>query len=68
MPPQRMAWLLMTLPLLAALLLLFGQQLAVLLVAAAVLGLATGSDGCLAPSSFATTSAPGSTARRAARR
>ena len=45
--PQRMAWLLMTLPLMAALLLVFGQSLALMLVAAAVLGLATGSDGCL---------------------
>ncbi len=45
--PQRMAWLLMTLPLTAALLLLAGGQLSVLLLAAAVLGLATGSDGCL---------------------
>ena len=47
MAPQRMAWVLMTLPLAAALLLLFGTHLPVLLLAAAVLGLATGSDGCL---------------------
>ncbi len=47
MPPWRMAWLLMTLPLAAALLLLFGQQLFAMLLAAAVLGLATGSDGSL---------------------
>ena len=47
--PQKMAWMLMTLPLAAALMLLFGTQLPVLLMAAAVLGLATGSDGCLGP-------------------
>lgn len=47
MPPQRMAWLLMTLPLIATLLMLAGGPAAVLFVAAAVLGLATGSDGCL---------------------
>ena len=46
-PAQRMAWLLMTLPLAAVLLLIVGQQLPALLLAAAVLGLATGSDGCL---------------------
>ena len=45
--PQRMAWLLMTLPLAATLLLLAGHQLTVMLLAAAVLGLATGSDGSL---------------------
>ena len=45
--PQRLAWLLMTLPLAATLLLLAGHQLAVMLLAAAVLGLATGSDGSL---------------------
>ncbi len=48
LPPRRMASLLMTLPLLATLLLLAGGQLPVMLLAAAVLGLATGSDGCLA--------------------
>lgn len=47
MPPKRMAWVLMTLPLAAALLLVGGTHLSVMLVAAAVLGLATGSDGCL---------------------
>ncbi len=47
MPPQRMAWALMTLPCAAALLLVAGDQLAVMLIAAAVLGLATGSDGSL---------------------
>ena len=46
--PQRMAWLLMLLPLTAVLLMLSGGAYAVLLVAAAVLGLASGSDGCLA--------------------
>lgn len=46
-PPQRMAWMLMLLPLTAALLMLSGGPVAVLFVAAAVLGLATGSDGSL---------------------
>ena len=47
-PPQRMAWLLMLLPLGATLLMLAGGSFAVLLLAAAVLGLTSGSDGCLA--------------------
>ena len=46
-PPQRMAWLLMTLPLAAALLLLGSAELPLMLFAAAVLGLASGSDGSL---------------------
>lgn len=45
--PQTMAWTLMLAPLGAALLMLFGQGYAALMVAALVLGLASGSDGAL---------------------
>ncbi len=45
--PQRMAWLLMTAPFGSALLMLYGQGYAAMLVAALVLGLASGSDGSL---------------------
>jgi len=45
--PKRMAWMLMLAPLGAALLMLFGQGYGALLLAAIVLGLAGGSDGCL---------------------
>jgi sugar phosphate permease len=45
--PQRMAWLLMTAPFAAALMMLFGQGYAAMLAAALVLGLASGSDGSL---------------------
>ena len=45
--PQRMAWTLMLAPLGAALLMLQGQGFAALALAALVLGLASGSDGCL---------------------
>ena len=48
MPPQRMASLLMLMPLAATLLLLAGGSFAAVLLAAAILGLASGSDGCLA--------------------
>lgn len=47
--PQRMASLLMLAPLASALLMLQGQGYVALLVAALVLGLAGGSDGCLSP-------------------
>ncbi|MFO1273339.1 MAG: MFS transporter [Rubrivivax sp.] len=45
--PQRMAWLLMTMPLASALLMLAGSTYGALVMAAAVLGLASGSDGSL---------------------
>jgi sugar phosphate permease len=45
--PQRMAWMLMLAPLGSALLMLQGQGFAALALAALVLGLASGSDGCL---------------------
>jgi sugar phosphate permease len=46
-PPQRMAWTLMLAPFGSALLMLQGQGFAALALAALVLGLASGSDGCL---------------------
>jgi sugar phosphate permease len=45
--PQRMAWMLMVAPFGAALLMLYGHGYAAMLVAALVLGLASGSDGSL---------------------
>jgi len=45
--PQRMAWLLMTAPFGAALLMLYGQGYPAMLTAAMMLGLASGSDGSL---------------------
>jgi sugar phosphate permease len=45
--PQRMAWTLMLAPLASALLMFYGHGFAALAVAALVLGLASGSDGCL---------------------
>ena len=47
MSPQRMAWTLMLMPFCAALLMLYGQGYAMMVVAALLLGLASGSDGCL---------------------
>lgn len=45
--PQRMAWSLMLMPFGAALLMLQGQGFAAMAAAALMLGLASGSDGCL---------------------
>jgi sugar phosphate permease len=45
--PQRMSWMLMTAPFASVLLMLFGHGYAAMLVAALILGLASGSDGSL---------------------
>jgi cyanate permease len=45
--PQRMAWMLMTAPFASALLMLYGHGYEAMLVAALILGLASGSDGSL---------------------
>jgi MFS family permease len=45
--PQRLSWMLMTAPFASALLMLFGHGYAAMLVAALILGLASGSDGSL---------------------
>lgn len=45
--PQRMAWMLMLAPFASALLMLYGHGYAAMLVAALILGLASGSDGSL---------------------